>query len=513
MRRAATAVAAATLAYSAMVSLWYCVSGSLDHDEHQFMASAFMLARYGLHPYHDFAYFQMPNLVYLYAPFFLSPYPFLLARLFVGLCAFAICLTVFLTGRSLFAPSQSLTSLIVPASCVLLLIHSPLFRYTSSFVWNHTPSTLCALLAFLALCQGLRGKRPMPCFFVSGVILAVAIGMRLTFAPLVLPFLLAIVALAPDTSRSARLNAIAFGVGGLLGSIPAITFFFADHKAFLFGNVGYARLNTLYRQEMLWPVAMTFAGKLDQLKDSVFQKPGDLLVLLVALCSLALFTVDKVRSGRRARFEIVFLLVLMPFVYLGCMAPTPAWYQYFFASLPFLILLCLYALSGLRGSPSEEPAGLLFGVAALVSLVYGSPFINDSNVLDIVRPQSWRPVVLHRQAERIRDYVDSEAGDDTVLTLSPLYAIEAGLPIYREFVTGPFAWRVSHLLSAQDAANRGLPLPTRIEFFLEERRPRAILTGTEDNPQLEMPIVKAAREVGYRPMVTSMGVVIWLRPD
>ena len=129
-----------------------------------------------------------------------------------------------------------------------------------------------------------------------------------------------------------------------------------------------------------------------------------------------------------------------------------------------------------------------------------------------MRPESWTPISLQKEAERIRAYIDSRGGEGEVLTLSPLYAIESGLPICKEFVTGPFAWRVSCLLSDDEAVNRGLPLRSRINSFLKEKHPRAILTGKGEE-QLEIPLIKGAQQIGYQPAVTSMGVVIWFPPS
>src|SRR5690349_6190270 len=42
----------------------------LDHDEHQFIASATLLARRGLLPYRDYPYFHMPHMVFIYAALF-----------------------------------------------------------------------------------------------------------------------------------------------------------------------------------------------------------------------------------------------------------------------------------------------------------------------------------------------------------------------------------------------------------------------------------------------------------
>jgi 4-amino-4-deoxy-L-arabinose transferase-like glycosyltransferase len=508
MRRVRTALAVAILAYSVIVTMGYSVSSPIDVDEHLFMASSFLVAQYGQHPYRDFAYFHMPNLVYLFAPFFLMPYSFMLARLFAGICAIGICLAIFLTARSLFANQDKLYNLLLPVCSTALLIHSPLFHYASSYAWNHTPSTLCAVLAFLLHCKAIRGHKPSRDFFLSGVSLGMAIGIRLSFFPLVVPFLLAIVVFRAGSVRNKGLNAMLFAVGGLLANLPAVYFLFTSYADFLFGNLGYAKLNTLYKQEMLVRRAMTFAGKMRELKDSVFAKPVELLILAVVLYSLVLLGINTMRSAARPRFEIVFLLLLLPFEYVGCMAPTPTWYQYYFAPVPFLILLSLYTLSDLRCSVFSEAAGLLLVVAAAISFIYSSPLKTGSMVRGFMKPESWPPVRLQREAANIRAYVDSRNGEGAVLTLYPLYAIESRLPIYKEFVTGPFAWRLSHLLSEEDAVNRGLPLRSRIKSFLEEKRPRAILTGKEEK-QLEIPIIRAAQQLGYQPVVTPTSVVIW----
>jgi hypothetical protein len=512
MKRVNIALTVAILAYAVIVCMWFPLSGPVEHDEYQFIASAFLVARCGLQPYRDFAYFHMPNLVYLYTPFFLIPYSFMLARLFSGVCALGIWLMIFLTARSLFAGQDKLSSLILPVASVALLMHSPLFQNAASLAWNHTPSTLFAVLAFLLHCQAIRSNKSLPYFFMSGVSLGMAIGIRLSFAPLAVPFLLAIVVFRVGAAKGRGLNVMAFAAGGLLANLPAVYFFFTSYEDFLFGNLGYAKLNTIYRQETSFRRAMTFAGKVKYIMGSVFVKPGDLLILVVTLYSLVLFRIDTIRSGARPRFEIVFLMLLLPFVYIGCMAPTPSWYQYYFAAVPFLILLSLYTLSNFRSSAFSEAAGLLFLVAAIIAFIYGSPLTSGSMVHGLVRPESWTPIRLHREAENIRAYIDSRSGEGAILTLFPLYAIESGLTVYKEFATGRFAWRVSHLLSEEEAANRGLPLQSRIKSFLEEKRPRAILTGKEKE-QLEAPIIRGAQQLGYQRIVTPTGIVIWLSPE
>lgn len=525
MRRIDTAFTVALLAYATIVLVWSAVCGPLgmNVDEHQFMASAFMVARHGLHPYQDFAYFHMPNLVYLYAPFFFTAYPFLMARLFVGLCAVGISLMTFLLARALFAGHDQLSRLLVPIASTALLLHSPLFHDAASNVWNHTPATLFALLAFLLHCRAIRGKQPCRDFFLSGVSLGMAMGIRLSFAPVVLPFLVAMVVFRADGVRRKGLHVLVFVAGGFLANVPAVYFLLTSYEDFWFGNFGYPKLNTMYRQERSWTTAMTFVGKLFFLKERIFAEPGELPILVVTLYSLVLFGIEQVRALARPRIELAFLLLVVPFVFLGAMAPTPSWSQYYFTAVVVLLWLSLYTLSHLRHAAFSEAAALLLVVAALISFVYAPlPLTRYAMVRDLMRPASWMPIRLHQEAETIRAAVESRSREGGVLTLYPIFAIESGLPIYKEFVVGPFGYRVNHLLSEDEAAARRLPWRLGITAFIEANRPRAIILTGQDEAHVEGSLVSAAVALGYHPIVTSMSrvrrgkpltVVVWLPPE
>jgi hypothetical protein len=273
----------------------------------------------------------------------------------------------------------------------------------------------------------------------------------------------------------------------------------------------------LYARNLV-PTSNDIYQETDRYKKTVFAKPAELLIIVTILYCLTLLVVEKMRSATALRFEVVFLLILLPFIFLGSMAPTPTWYQYYFAPVPFLILLGLYTLSNFRCRAFAQAAGVFVFVATFVSFVYGSPLVDASllanlraNVRGLMSVESWTPLRLSREAARIRSHVDSRGGEGAVLTLSPLYAIESGLPIYKEFVTGPFAWRVSHLLPDAEAAERGLPSPSRISSFIQEERPRAVLTGREE--ELERPLIREIQRLGYQPIETSTGMVIWLSPQ
>jgi hypothetical protein len=267
---------------------------------------------------------------------------------------------------------------------------------------------------------------------------------------------------------------------------------------------------------------MTVFGKLVFLKEHLFAQPGELPLLLVAVYSLALVGMERLRTPTRPRVEFVCLLLVVPFVFLGAMTPTPSWSHYYFAPVAFLLWLSLSALAQLQRPAVSQAAAVLLGVAALLSFVYAPlPRRMDAVARDLVRPASWVPVRVHEEADTVRAALEAQGSEGPVLTLSPLWAIEAGLPIYPEFVTGPFGYRVSHLLPAEEAAARGLPWGPNIKAFLEAHRPRAILTG-HDEARVERPLIDAAEALGYLPIQTALGrvtggrgqrAVIWVPPE
>ena len=495
--------------YAAIVSFLYCMTAPLDHDEHQFMSSAFMVSQHGLHPYRDFAYFHMPNLVYLYAPLYLTPYPFMLARIIVGLCGLGICLLVFQYARSELSGYDRWSSLLLPACLTVLLLHSPLYEHAISHVWNHTPSTLFALMACLLYLRGIRCEAPVKVLFCSGLCLGMAIGIRLTFVPLIIPFVLAITFYSTGSFKAKGVQLLSFCIGGLLANGMALYFMITNFQDFWFGNIGYAALNTLYREEMSYTRTMTLVGKFSYLINILFKWPFELLVTLTCIYCLVLSVIDRLSSPGHSSNGLRFTLLCLPFLLVGCLAPTPLWHQYSFVLIPFLLLLGVQALSGRSAKLLSVAAVLPFVLVAVISFWNGSPIATSATASVLTRPSVMTPIAIQKDAALLKSYIDPTEPVGKILTLSPLYAVTSMLPIYEEFVTGPFAWRVSHLVPENEALSRGLPLRSRIESFVEQRRPRAILTGKELK-KLEIPIIAAAKRYGYQRISTPSGIELWL---
>jgi hypothetical protein len=271
-------------------------------------------------------------------------------------------------------------------------------------------------------------------------------------------------------------------------------------------------LNTLYyREQPNWTAAMTLGGKVRFLKEVVFSKPGDLLILGISVYSVALLGVEKTRGAVRTRLEVPFLLLCLPFLFIGSLAATPSWYQYFFAPMPFILMLALYGLASFSNERHSRSASVLLVILALISVADSGLITKAGYLRSAVNGESWSPLQLHREATEIAILAKEAAKPGKVLTLAPLYAVEARLSIYASFVTSPFAWRVSTLLSTEARAERSIVGPAEIKSLIEKDPPIAILTGTEKE-DIEMPLIEAAKKLGYVPITTSGGIMVWISP-
>ncbi len=500
---------AAAAVYVSATALHQAFSAELIRDEHQFLAGAYLIAERGLQPYRDFASFHMPNLLYLQGGLFaLTDYPFLAARTFSALCSIGIVVLLFVAANSLAPEGRSERWVVVSLGCAVLFANSELFMAAAGYVWNHAPSALASLLAFMLHRRAIRRGLSWRLAGLSGLALGVAIGVRLSASPLILPFLAALLLQPSQTARAKRLAVVAFGLGGLLGNLPALLALGTSPHAFIFGNLGYPRLNTLYRSELGFDVGMSVPGKLELAIKEVHAKPAELLLLVAAAYSL----LGLGRSGWRQiwRTEFALLLALVPFAYLGALAPTPAFQQYFIAPFVFLTLIAPYGLARLESPELRRAGAWLLSICALVSCLYGGFPKSVSALRTLLQPETWAPLRLHAHSEALAAAIGEVGSAGQVLTLAPIYAVEGGVPIFPEFATGAFGWRVSHLMSPADRARFRLASPADLGELLRRSPPAALLTGSPDDRHLEGPLTQAARRIGFGEQVLTEDLVLWV---
>jgi hypothetical protein len=460
----------------------------VSHDEHQHVAAGALIAREGLMPYQDFPHFHTPYLAFLYALLFrMSDHLLVAGRLVSVLSATAILGILGSIAYSLFRDRGKRFAVCVCSGVVLLAMTTTLFGENTGLAWNHEPSLVLALIAFVAHVAGLKSDR-IGWFVASGALLGLAIGTRITCAPLMAPFGLALLFYPV---RGWRWNRIFAFSGGLLVGLAGLLYFFAvvPEQAF-FGNFDFARANIVYRLDSGEPRTMTILKKLRFFFKEIIRP--DAALFLVGFVPVVAACLVHRGTSRRMPLELRFILWLLPFLLIGSFAPSPLFDQYFYPLVPFLLLAGLYAFASVPPESVWSRRLLLTGAAAvLLSTALGWRAYNAFSEFFTVK--EWRGIRVHRRM----GFVCADIPSGKVLTLAPIYPLEAGFSIYPSFATGPFAWRISPYLEPAKAARLRIISPTTLGPMLQAVPPIGVFTGFEETG--EEPLIEYASRHGYQP--------------
>lgn len=479
---------------------------NLNPDEHQFIAAGVLLAREGLLPYRDFAYFHVPNLAFVYAALFRVADSLLLsARLFSLGCAALLLLTMLLFVRRRWRVARASAPVWSEAAAVLLFGLAPLFVYTSGSAWNHDLPVLLSIWATLALVYGLRRPSPHLWLAAAGLLAGFAAGTRASFVFLLAPFAVAATVGAGSGLKPALLRLVAFGAGAAVGLLPVAWTAAQAPSAFLFGNLEYARLNTAFRRSEGFSTAMTLSGKFALLGGELL-RPGNLLVFVAYLAFGLPHRADWRAWATRLR---PLVLVLLPFLLAGALAPTPAWPQYFYVIMPFLWLA---ALDGIAERPpawwgGRAPHRALVVVLLVLFALWG---ITNRRDLRSTFTGHWIPITYHRAGVEMADLLGTPA---RILTLAPTLPLEGGLLIYPELTTGPFALRAASMSSPEQRIANDLVPVDALQGWLLGRPPRALLLNVDRNDLAdEQALFDFVTAPGFVPLPLRDKSTLWANP-
>ena len=495
------------------------VRADYNHDEDQFITSARLLLDEGLLPYRDYPYFHTPYLIFVYALLFslTGSYNLLVARLFSAVCATASVMLVFWMVLYFFRNHSWKFRYPAAIGITFLYLPNPLLAATAGFSWNHNLSVLCMLGSLWLVLLGSQKKAPGVWFFASGVLLGIAVGVRISSITILPAFLLALIWL-PGKFIWRRIFhlGLLYGAGFCVALLPLLWLFITAPQQFIFGNLGYAQLNSAYRLDV--PVAYdgnipiygprSLADKLGFLWNNVITQPINLLLFTALIFFGWSVLATHLRRKDDQAFSNILVLVAIPLVAVGSFIPTPTWYQYFYAPLPFAILAIALGLAYLTQSTSQARTWFMILLIQLV-LLSNVFVLQDFRRMSFLRYfDLWKPLVIHQVGMDIREQIGS---DGQVFTLAPIYPLEGGLRVYPPMATGVFAFRTGSLLSAEMRQQQGIISRENFEAYLDEDLPEGILVGFDR--VLEEPIIQFAVSREYKPLSMAEGLTLWVRPD
>lgn len=425
----------------------------LNHDEHQFIAPAVLFLHAGLLPYRDYACFHTPDLIFIFAALFTTTNHYLLAaRAFNAGCAALLLLLVFnFSIRRFRTVTEQNWS--VGLALVLILSLNPFFRFTAGRAWNHDLAVLGLVAAFLAFLRAEKSERPWWWLALCGAAVGLAAGTRLSFAPMVAPFVLAIF-FFPVEGQKRIVSLACFGGAVALALLPVGVLCSLAPRQFFFDNFTYnSTVNLLYRAATV-PREIAFWNKLSFPFQYFLRSPATVL-LLAGFFWFALRPWWR-KSWRDDR-ELSVLLLLLPFVFLGSWAPTPSYRQYYYPFVPFLLLGNIIGLARIRPLPARNIR--LLWLTVIVSLIEAIPSLPSS--LGRLAPSTWPVFSVHAQAAALSTLQPR----GRVLTLAPIFPSKRGSRFTRSLRPVPSRggrlpfWRRR---SARSLASSRRPISNRI---------------------------------------------------
>ncbi len=467
-------------------------------DESQFVAAGRLVLQ-GFFPTVDYPYVHQPVIPLVYGMLFtLTNHYLLIARGFSVLCVLASVLAVFLHGRArLTMEGLRPASFVFLGACVLLL----------GFNWNlcigfwaseHPPATLLLLLALLAALRAHEQKSPRWTFWSSAA-LALAISTRAQMALQLLPF--AAAALVTGLHAGLLKKSVgAFAAGCALGALPMLLIAALNPYAYLFDLFLF---HTHVDQRYLAAVGDALSRK-DEWKlllQTLFDFNAKYLTL-AALFGLLCFVLVLARRRLHPPFASMLTCSVALVAAASAFAKNVAYTSYFFGLL-FLMMLFILQVHSFLSPPGRTALSAVVVLFALLTFWSKRDWLPRFDAR--ISPSNWYLTRVHTvECAFLRSNVPS----GKILTLSPLWPVEAGCGIYKEMVAEPFSFQTANFASDADVARRGIVGPRNLERFLAPQPPSAVYVGCFTNK--EAPLEQYALAHDFTRRTTPFGARLYV---
>lgn len=476
----------------------------LRHDEQLYLPAGILFSPSGLYP--ELGYNHLPNF-----PIILSGVlavtgtadSLLVGRLLIFASWIGAAAALYLIAR------RATHSLWFSAALVILLILNPILLGPAGMIVSNNfipvPFALFGLYLFIL---GAEETRARPLLLVaSGALIAIAVGIKVNYIFLIPPFAIAalLVPTAMPLGRRLQTVTLPFLLGGLIGGAPLLAYLATDATGFLTHVMAYHRephvAYWLANATLDGDKVMSLGGKA-MLAYQLWLSGATMLVpllLLTLLCGAALGG-GLSRLRRIFDWKVTLTAALTALAVILSFVPTPAFPQYYTLPIPFALALCALVYGRIEQAEQQSVRPLV-AASMLIALVAGAPMLAPA-LRDLARPGAWTGVRVEAIADRIRIEVRGAGGSGAVATLSPIFVLEADLPIEPGLAAGPFVYRVGEMLPADHRSHYArIVSPLTIQRDLAMNPPSGILVGQEGD--LDRPLEDFARANGYARSFTA----------
>lgn len=447
----------------------------LGRDEQMYCTAGALMAS-GQAVYRDFSYpSQLPYHPLLLATLYQSlgtTHYLLVGRLVSAVANILMMALILLIFRSVFRDRRD-EGLLLGLAAAVLYLFNPFVDYAAGFAWNHDVVILCVVGALWLLLTTDFQDQPR-CWRAAclGILLTVATGMRITTVIVELAFLVALFWMAGGTLSNRLWTVLSFLAGVVIAGVWPLWIIVRSPQAFWLNLV---RIPTLYGR-WLHEIGMT----LDKgaMTVQAVLTPGYLILVVLAfgLGWAGFHYRQRLAPWERQRAAVAALLPLL-FLVIAYIPPT-MWLQYLAVPVPFLVIALAYPLLALgRGKPTgcTVRAETIALSAAALLCVLANPTVL-SRTISLLVPEEWEPIRLHRLSQELTRQIQEPK---LVLTLGPLYAIEAGCGIYPELSSGSIVYRIADRMTPQERRVTHTVGPATLAEMVNERPPAGVIVGVE----------------------------------
>ncbi len=468
---------------------------SLNHDEHMYICAGVLVQDNAL--YTDFAYLQMPYLPLLYGALFQltnTTYYLLWGRLLTFIFMIASTVLIYQIAYKLAKNHfVALWSTIFFAWCHPIIHVMP-------FAWNHTVPITFSLLAFYLYINGIKKFQiNITYLFFAGFSLGVVVGTKLNYAVMLFPYFIILLFYPKSLKPFKRVLKLYLPIltGAFIGLLPLIIIYVkTDSDVFIFNNLGYHQINALWRTLTGYTLGMFTLGKMEFAWRELAY-PSNLSIFLAVLYMLILYFKEKSfhKYGLKPFInnETLLCLLIVMFAILASFVPSPMFASYFSMSIPFVIIFVSLCYGNIK-QINKLPIKVLLICLTILGFFYGGVRL-FRYLPDLPGYKDWTTISVHRAARDIRDQIGDDGIKQKMATLSPIFALESGLPIYKELATGPFLFRIGDMLSDYERINYIGTSPNSLHALLEKDPPSSIYVGHEGD--LDQPFISYAEKNDY----------------
>lgn len=487
----------------ATVGAFAKIMTSYDHNEQMYISASIFYAQ-NKQLYKDFAYLQMPYFPLLYGSLFrlmnVTSYYYLLGKLISFIFLSLSSMTLFFLARRVVKDVSFCLSVVA-----LFLLNMTIVNPASEASNYIIPISLSMTGFYVFFISYIENKVKSFGIALAGILLALSIGIKLTYATVIFPFI-AIILLhqlicfhSRKTIREIILYALLpFLAGIAIGLLPTLLFL-SDIQSFFFNNLGFHIANTEWRQITGYTGPMSLYSKI-AFAGEVFFRVDNIILLLGILLGLG-FSIHGSRRILRKNVELIptgaFLAVMLVLVAIPtALSPTPSFAQYYAMPVSFCFLVLVFSY----GSKSLEIVTLhriILFILVLVSAAYNGPILHK-HCINLSQRDKWTGLRFHDISMNVRSaLINSGIGiDGKIGTLSPLFVTESNLNIYSELSTGPFLYRIGDLLTPEQRAHYTGTSPKTISDLFTADPPAAVLVGFEG--ELDKPLIEYAKANKYK---------------